>query len=149
MKLILTRDVANLGSPGDVVTVKSGYGRNYLIPQGMAMAWSKGGEAQITQIKRARQVREIRDHDHAQELKGELEALRIAVSARAGETGHLFGRITPKELAQAIKKAGGPDIDRHRIEVSEPIKHVGDHTVAISLPHEVVAKLSVSVSAAE
>jgi large subunit ribosomal protein L9 len=149
MKLILTRDVADLGAPGDVVTVKSGYGRNYLIPQGMAMAWSKGGEAQITQIKRARRVREIRDIGHAEELKGELEALKIAVSARSGDTGQLFGRITTKELAQAIKKAGGPDIDRHRIEASEPIKHVGEHTVVVALPHDVAAKVSVSVSAAE
>ena len=149
MKLILTRDVANLGAPGDVVTVKNGYGRNYLIPQGMALAWTKGGEAQIASIKRARQVREIRDLDHAEELKNELQALQIAISARAGDTGHLFGRITPKELAQAIKKAGGPDIDRHRIDVAEPIKHVGEHTVEVSLPHDVVAKIPVTVSAAE
>ena len=149
MKLILTRDVANLGAPGDVVTVKSGYGRNYLIPQGLALAWTKGGEAQISTIKRARKAREVRDVGHAEELKGELEGLKLTLSARAGETGHLFGRITPKELAQAIKKAGGPDVDRHLIEVAEPIKHVGDHTVAVNLPHDVVAKVALTVTAAE
>ena len=149
MKLILTRDVAKLGAPGDVVTVKNGYGRNYLIPQGMALAWTKGAEAQIAAIKRARKAREVRDVGHAEELKTELEGLSLAVSARAGETGHLFGRITPKELAQAIKKAGGPDVDRHLIEVDEPIKHVGDHTIKVALPHDVVAKVSVTVTAAE
>ncbi len=149
MKLILTRDVANLGAPGDIVEVKSGYGRNYLVPQGMAIAWSKGAQAQIAQIRRAREVREIRGKDHAQELKNELEGLNIAVTARAGETGQLFGRVTEKELAQAIKKAGGPGIDRHRIEVGDPIKHVGDHEVVVSLHHDVAAKLTVSVSAAE
>lgn len=149
MKLILTRDVASLGAPGDIVEVKSGYGRNYLVPQGMAIAWSKGAEAQIAQIRRAREVREIRGRDHAQELKSELEGLSLAVSARAGETGHLFGRVTVKELAQAIKKAGGPGIDRHRIEVAEPIKHVGDHEILVSLHHDIAAKLTVSVSAAD
>lgn len=149
MKLILTRDVANLGAPGDIVEVKSGYGRNYLVPQSMAIAWSKGAEAQISQIRRAREVREIRDQDHARELKSELEGLNLAVIARAGETGHLFGRVTVKELAQAIKKAGGPGIDRHRIDVAEPIKQVGDHEFVVSLHHDVVARMTVSVSAAE
>ena len=149
MKLILTQDVANLGAPGDVVEVKSGYGRNYLIPQGMAIQWSKGAEAQIASIKRAREVRQIRDLDHAREIKAELEALSLQYAARAGDAGQLFGRVTTKELAQVIKKAGGPDLQKQRISVAEPIKHVGKHTVSVSLHHDVAANLTLTVTAAE
>lgn len=147
MKLILTREVDNLGSPGDIVEVKDGYGRNYLVPQGMAIAWTRGGEKQIDQIRRAREVRHVRDLGHAKELKAELEGLSVTVAAKAGETGQLFGRVTDRDLAAAVKKAGGPDVDRQRIRIGDPIKHVGDHRVTIQLHPEVAAELSVSVTA--
>lgn len=147
MKLILTREVDNLGSPGDIVEVKDGYGRNYLVPQGMAIAWTRGGEKQIAQIRRAREVRQVRDLGHAQELRAELEGLSVTVAAKAGETGQLFGRVTDRDLAAAIKKAGGPDLDRQRIKIGDPIKHVGDHRVTVQLHPEVAAELSVSVTA--
>jgi large subunit ribosomal protein L9 len=149
MKLILTQDLANLGVPGDVVEVKSGYGRNYLVPQGIAIQWSKGAENQISSIKRAREVRHIRDLDHAKEIKAVLEALSLQFVARAGDAGQLFGRVTTKELAQSIKKAGGPDVEKQRISVVEPIKHVGKHTVSVSLHNDVVANLTLTVTAAE
>ncbi len=147
MKLILTRDVGDLGSPGDIVEVKDGYGRNYLIPQGMAIAWTRGAEKQIDQIKRARQIREVRNLDHAEELKGELESLSVSVVAKAGDTGQLFGRVTDRDIAAAIKAAGGPDVDRQRIEIGEPIKHVGEHPITVQLHTDVVAEVRVSVSA--
>ena len=93
MKLILTQDVAGLGAPGDVVEVKDGYGRNYLLPRGFAISWTRGGEKQVTQIKRARKVREVRDLSHANEIKQALESLTITLPARAGEAGRLFGSV--------------------------------------------------------
>ncbi|HVX43010.1 MAG TPA: bL9 family ribosomal protein, partial [Mycobacteriales bacterium] len=79
MKLILTQEVSGVGAPGDIVEVKDGFGRNYLVPRGFAMAWTRGGEKQIAQIKRAREVREVRDLGHAQEIKSQLEALAVTL----------------------------------------------------------------------
>ncbi|MDP4013932.1 MAG: 50S ribosomal protein L9 [Candidatus Nanopelagicales bacterium] len=145
MKLILTKEVDSLGSAGDVVDVKDGYGRNYLVPQGMAIAWTKGGEKQISQIRRSREVREIRDKDRAEEVKSELSRLSVRVSVRSGQGGQLFGRVTEKDLAGAIRAAGGPDIDRGIVHVPDPIKHVGAHLIEIRLHPEVSAELSVEV----
>lgn len=147
MKLILTREVANLGAPGDVVEVKDGYGRNYLVPQGMAIAWTAGGEKQIAQIKRSREVREIRDLGHANEVKARLEALAVTVPAKAGTSGQLFGSVSTKDIAQAIKAAGGPDLDRHRIALDHAIKHVGNHQIEVRLHPEVSATVEVAVTA--
>lgn len=148
MKLILTREISNLGSPGDVVEVKDGYGRNYLVPQGHAIAWTRGAEKQIAQIKRSREVREVRDLGHARELKTELEALSVTVPAKAGDTGQLFGSVSAKDIAQAIKAAGGPDLDRQRLQIDHPIKHIGEHQVTVVLHPEVSATVTVSVTSA-
>ena len=148
MKLILTREISNLGSPGDVVEVKDGYGRNYLVPQGHAIAWTRGAEKQIAQIKRSREVREVRDLGHANELKTELEALSVTVPAKAGDTGQLFGSVSAKDIAQAIKAAGGPDLDRQRLQIDHPIKHIGEHQVTVVLHPEVSATVTVSVTSA-
>ncbi len=148
MKLILTREISNLGSPGDVVEVKDGYGRNYLVPQGHAIAWTRGAEKQIAQIKRSREVREVRDLGHANELKTELEALSVTVPAKAGDTGQLFGSVSAKDIAQAIKAAGGPDLDRQRLQIDHPIKHIGEHQVTVVLHPEVSATVTVSVISA-
>jgi large subunit ribosomal protein L9 len=94
MKLILTREVSGLGLAGDIVEVADGYGRNYLVPRGAAINWTKGAEKQITQIKRARDAREIRGLDHAREIKAELEGLKVTLNARAGDGGRLFGSVT-------------------------------------------------------
>ena len=114
MKLILTQEVAGLGAPGDVVEVKDGYGRNYLVPRGFAIRWTKGAEKQIASIKRARDAREIRDVGHAQEVKAQLEALKVTLPARAGDAGRLFGSVTVGDVADAVKAAGGPDVDKRR-----------------------------------
>ena len=115
MKLILTREVPNLGGAGDVVTVKDGYGRNFLLARGSAILWTKGGEGQIEGIKRARTTREIRDLDHAKEIKTKLESAAVVAKAKVGAKGALFGSVTDKDVAAAIKASVGLDIDRHSI----------------------------------
>ena len=148
MKLILTQEVTNLGGPGDVVEVKDGYGRNYLVPRGFAMQWSRGAERQVADLRRARASREIRDLSQASEVKDQLEGLKIRLPARAGETGRLFGAITAADIADAVRTAGGPAVDKRRIEIPNPIKTVGTHRVSIRLHPEVSAAMSVDVTSA-
>lgn len=147
MKLILTREVAGLGRAGDIVEVADGYGRNFLVPRGAAITWTKGAEKQIAHIKRARDAREIHDLGHARAIKADLEKLTIAIGARAGKDGRLFGSITANDIANAVKDAGGPALDRKRIRVGEHIKSVGTHTVTVELHPDVVATLPVAVTA--
>lgn len=147
MKLILTHEVTGLGHAGDVVNVKDGYARNFLLPNGKAIAWSTGGEKQIDGIRRAREARKVRDLDHAREIKAKLESANLVVKAKVGETGHLFGSVTDKDIAQAIKSATGLDIDRHRIKMGKHIKLVGKHPGKISLHPQVAANISVTVQA--
>ena len=149
MKIILTNEVPNLGTPGDVVEVKDGYGRNYLLPQGFAIAWTKGAEKQVDTIKRARAGREIRDLGHANEIKGKLEGLKVTLSARAGQGGRLFGSVTATEIVDAVKAAGGPVLDKRKIELSGPIKTTGGYQIQIKLHSDVTAKFNLNVVAAK
>ena len=103
MKLILTQEVTGLGAAGDVVEVKDGYGRNYLVPRGLGIRWTRGGEKTIESIKTARATRAVRDHDSAADLKTKLEAAPVNVAVRAGEGGRLFGAVTVSEIAGAIQ----------------------------------------------
>jgi large subunit ribosomal protein L9 len=148
MKLILTAAVDNLGLAGDVVEVKDGYGRNYLVPRGFAIRWTRGGEKQIDGIKRSRDAREIRGLDHANEVREQIEGLEVALDVRAGESGTLFGSVTPTAVAAAIKKAGGPSVDRRSIRIDKPIKAVGTHTVGVRLHDAVTAHVKLAVNAA-
>jgi len=145
MKLILTQEVSGLGAPGDVVEVAGGYGRNYLVPRGLAMRWSRGAEKQIELIKRARASREIRSVDDAKAAAQRLAGLRVRMQTRAGSGGRLFGSISTSDIASAVKEAGGPELDRRKIEISNPIKTVGAHQVAVRLHPEVSATLEVEV----
>ncbi len=145
MKLILTQEVANLGSPGDVVEVKDGYGRNYLMPRGVAIRWTRGAEKQIDSIKRARSAREVSDSGQAQEIKSQLEQLDVSVPAQAGSSGRLFGAVTVADIAEAVKRSGGPDIDKHRIQVTTPIKTLGSHQVTVAVRDDVAATVSLEV----
>ena len=147
MKLILTREVSGLGQAGDVVTVKDGFARNYLLPRGNAIAWSLGGEKQIEGIRRARSAREIRDLDHAKEIKDSLEKTEIVVKSKVGATGVLFGSVTDKDIAASIKAATGLDIDRHRVKVAGHIKKLGKYTAKISLQGQVSANVNITVVA--
>jgi large subunit ribosomal protein L9 len=145
MKLILTNEVTGLGAPGDVVEVAGGYGRNYLVPRGLAMPWTRGAEKQIDLIKRARAARDIRGLDDAREAAKRLSALTVQLNVRAGAQGRLFGSVSASDIAEAVRKAGGPELDRRRIEISTPIRTVGTHQVSVRLHPEVTTTLDVEV----
>lgn len=146
MKLILTADVPNLGAPGDIVEVRDGYGRNYLLPQGKAIAASRGAEKQIVTIKRAQLAREIRGTEHAQEVKAALEKLTVTIRARATADGSkLFGSVTTQDIAAAVKAAGGPSVDKRAVEISGHIKTAGAHPVSVKLHPGVTAKFQIKV----
>jgi large subunit ribosomal protein L9 len=147
VKLILTQEVTGLGAPGDVVEVKDGYGRNYLVPRGLAMGWTRGAEKQIATIKRARDVREVRDLGHAEQIRAQLEALTVRVPAKAGSGGRLFGSVTVADVVDAVKASGGPEIDRRRVELPGQIKTVGAHRVSVRVHPEVTATISLDVVA--
>jgi large subunit ribosomal protein L9 len=148
MKLILTNEVTGLGAPGDVVEVAGGYGRNYLVPRGLAMRWTRGAEKQIELIKRARSARDIRGLDEARDAARSLAALTVRLQVRAGTAGRLFGSVGAADIAAAVRSAGGPELDKRRIEVSTPIRTVGTHQVTVRLHPEVSATLDVEVSGA-
>jgi large subunit ribosomal protein L9 len=148
MKLILTAAVDKLGLAGDVVEVKDGYGRNFLVPRGFAIRWTRGGEKQIAGIKRSRDAREIRGMDHANEVRAQLEGLSIELSVRAGDTGKLFGAVTANDIVGAIRSAGGPAVDKRAVEIGRPIKTVGTHTIGIKLHDAVTAHVPLEVVAA-
>ena len=145
MKIILTQEVSGLGTPGDVLEVKDGYGRNYLLPQGFAILWSKGAEKQISLIKRARSAREIRDVGHANEVRARLETLTVKLSVRAGSGGRLYGSVTSAEVVTAVKTAGGPELDRRRLELPGNIKSTGDYKIQVKLHPEVSAAFMLTV----
>jgi large subunit ribosomal protein L9 len=145
MKLILTQEVSNLGGPGDVVEVKDGFGRNYLMPRGLAIRWTRGAEKQIESIKKARSVREVRDIDHADEIRQQLEALTVTIPAQAGSAGRLFGAVSVTDIVDAVKSAGGPDIDKRRIQMNSPVKTVGSHQVTVKVHDDVTATLNLEV----
>ena len=144
MKLILTQEVTGLGAPGDVVEVKDGYGRNYLIPRGLGLRWTKGGEKTIESIKKARDARAVRDADHAAEIKAKLEGSTFQVRVRAGEGGRLFGAVTTADIASAIVDAGA-EVDKRTIVVANPIKSLGAHTVKVKLHDDVEAQVNLNV----
>ena len=147
MKLILTQEVTGLGGPGDIVEVKDGYGRNFLVPRGLGMVWTRGGEKQVASIRRGREVREVRDLGQAQELAAQLAALKVTLPSRAGQGGRLFGSVTAADVVDAVKTAGGPSLDKRRVELPVAhIKTVGTHTVSVRLHPEVVATVAVEVT---
>ena len=145
MRLILTQEVSGLGAPGDVVEVAGGYGRNYLVPRGLAMRWTRGAEKQIELIQRARSAREIRGLDDAREAANRLAGLQVRLETRAGGGGRLFGSVSPADIAAAVKAAGGPELDKRRIEIKNPIKTVGAHQVSVRLHPDVTATVDVEV----
>jgi large subunit ribosomal protein L9 len=147
MKLILTQDVAHLGAPGDLVEVKDGYGRNFLVPQGLAIAATRGAEKQVANIRRAREARTVRDLAHANEIKQALQAITVQLTAHAGEAGKLFGSVTSADVATAIAKAGGPKLDKRSVVIAQPIKSVGAHTVTVKVHGDVEVKVPVTVVA--
>ncbi len=145
MKLILTQEVDGLGAPGDVVEVKNGYGRNYLIPRGLGARWTRGAQKTVDQIKAARVARAVRDADHADEVKTKLESAPVDVKVNAGAGGRLFGAVTTAEIANALSAASGEGIDKRTIVVTNPIKSLGNHLVSIKLTDTVSAQATLNV----
>ncbi|NAZ87810.1 50S ribosomal protein L9 [Kineococcus indalonis] len=149
MKLILTHEVSGLGTPGDVVEVKDGYGRNFLLPRNLATPWTKGGEKQVESIRKARKAREIASLDDAKAVKQSLEARTVAYAARAGQGGRLFGAVTPADVALAVTAAGGPTVDKRKVELPQPIRTVGVHKALVRLHPDVSATVTIDVVAAQ
>jgi large subunit ribosomal protein L9 len=146
MKLILTQEVDGLGSAGDVVEVKDGYGRNYLIPRGLGIRWTRGGEKQVDSIKAARATRQVRDLDHAKEIKARLEGSTVDLPVRAGAGGRLFGAVTVNDIAGAIASTiGEGTVDKRKILVGNPIKSLGSHRVTVKVHDEVDAVVNLNV----
>ena len=144
MKLILTHEVSNLGEPGDIVEVKDGYGRNYLLPRQFAIRWTKGAAKQVDSIKAARDARTVHDLEEAEQIKGRLEAEPINVGVHAGEGGRLFGAVTVSDIATALE-AVGASVDKRRIEIGNPIKSLGAHDVSVRVHPEVSAVVRLNV----
>jgi large subunit ribosomal protein L9 len=150
MKLILTAEVDHLGSPGDTVEVRDGYGRNYLLPRGLAIAASRGAERQAEEIRRARESKTVRGVEHANELKDAIKGLGpVSLPVRtAGDSGKLFGSVTAADVAGAIRKVGGPAIDKRSVQMpSAHIKTVGTYAILVRLHPEVDADVSLEVVA--
>jgi large subunit ribosomal protein L9 len=145
MKLILTQEVTGLGAAGDVVEVKDGYGRNYLVPRGLATRWTRGGQKTVDSIKAARVARSVRDLDHAKEIKGKLEGQSVNVPVRAGQGGRLFGSVTVSEIASALTETTGEQVDKRTIVVDNPIRSLGAHQVDVRLHDEVTASVALNV----
>lgn len=150
MKLILKADVDHLGSVGDTVEVKDGYGRNYLLPRGLAIVASRGAQKQVDEIRRARETKMVRGLEHANEIKVAIEALGpVALPVKtAADSGKLFGSVTTGDVVAAIKKAGGPNLDKRIVRLPKAhIKAVGTHSVLVHLHAEVNIEVALDVVA--
>ena len=148
-KLILTNEVVGLGVAGDVVEVKNGYARNYLIPQGFAVAWSRGGEKQVASIRAARDARVIHDREEAVALKNTLESNKVRLAVKAGAEGRLFGSVKTADVADAVKTAGLGELDKRKIHITSPIKSVGEHEATVRLAEDLTAVITLQVVAAK
>ena len=149
MKLILTQEVTGLGGAGDTVEVKDGYGRNYLIPRGFAIRWTRGGEKTVDSIRRSKDARAVRDADHAAEVKAKLEGPTFNVRTQAGESGRLFGAVTAADIASAINASlTGESVDKRTIVLGNPIKSLGSHTVTVKVHDDVTAEVKLNVVSA-
>ena len=148
MKVILTHEVSKLGTAGDVVDVKPGFARNYLLRNNLATEWTKGGQKQVDSITKARETRSIKTLEEAKSVKGNLENAKVTLKARAGENGRLFGGVTTGEIADAIKEAGAGSVDKRKIEITTPMRSLGEYSVLVRLHPEVQATVDVKVARA-
>jgi large subunit ribosomal protein L9 len=148
-KLILTHEVSNLGEPGDVVTVKDGYARNYLLPRNYAIRWTRGAAKQVESIRAARDARAIHDREDADAAKAKLEADVVNLPVHAGDGGRLFGAVTVGAIADALNAATGANVDKRRIDVGQPIKSLGAHQVTVRVHPEVTAQVRLNVVASK
>ncbi|SFR67265.1 LSU ribosomal protein L9P [Agromyces sp. CF514] len=148
-KVILTHEVSGLGAAGDVVEVKNGYARNYLVPQGFATPWTRGGEKQVDQIKAARAARALHSLEDAQALKAKLESGKVKLAVKAGVGGRLFGSVKTSDVAAAVEAAGLGSVDKRKVTITTPIKSIGDHEAVVRLHDELSATITLQVVAAK
>ncbi|MET4002443.1 MULTISPECIES: 50S ribosomal protein L9 [Arthrobacter] len=146
-KLILTHEVSGLGAAGDIVEVKNGYARNFLLPRGFALTWSKGGEKQVETIKAARAAHAHATIEAAQAQAAALTATVVVLKVKAGASGRLFGTVKAADVAQAVAAAGLGTIDKRKVELPAHIKSVGKHTATLRLHDDVSATLTLNVVA--
>lgn len=144
-KIILTNEVSGLGSAGDVVEVKDGFARNYLLPRGFAVVWSKGGEKQVESIKAARQARALATVEDAHVLKAALEAKSVRLIVKAGQGGRLFGAVKTGDVVAAVSAAGLGELDKRKVAFVAPIKIAGEHLATVRLHGDVVATITLQV----
>lgn len=149
MKLILTAEVDHLGAAGETVEVKDGYGRNYLLPRGLAIVATRGAQKQADDIRRSREARTVRDREHAEEIKAAITALGpVVLAVKTHDSGKLFGSVTANDIVVAIKKAGGPNLDKRTVRLPKAhIKETGSHTVGVHLHPEVDVDVTLEVAA--
>jgi large subunit ribosomal protein L9 len=148
MKVVLRADVDNLGHKGDIVDVADGYARNYLVPRGLALKASAGSQKQADAMRRNREARDAREREAAQALAAQFEGRTITIKARAGAEGRLFGSVTSVDVADAVHKQTGAEIDRRKLNLDEPLKELGGVDLQVRLHPDVVANLHVEVEAA-
>ncbi|MEO7985894.1 MAG: 50S ribosomal protein L9 [Gemmatimonadales bacterium] len=146
IEVILREDVKSLGRAGEMVRVKPGYARNFLLPQGLAFEATEGNKKRIAAEGKARTTRDQAERAEAEKVAATLAGVTVTLSGKAGEEGKLFGSITAQDIADALAKLGH-DVDKRRIELEHPVKTLGHHTVGIRLPHEVHAEVQLSVVA--
>ncbi len=149
MRVVLRSDVTGVGRRGDIVTVAGGFARNFLLPEGRAIVATDGVESQATSMRRARDLREARDHDAAEAQAQVLAGAVVTVAARAGRGGKLFGSVGITEVLEAVREQKGVQLARHQLVLDEPIKTVGAHDVPLQLFHDVATVLTVEVSATD
>ncbi|MCW1957607.1 MAG: 50S ribosomal protein L9 [Mycobacterium sp.] len=149
MKLILTAEVDHLGAAGDTVEVKDGYGRNFLLPRGLAIPATRGAQKHVDSVRRARDAKTVRDRAHAEEIKAAIAGLgAVTLAVKTHDSGKLFGSVTANDIVMAIKKAGGPNLDKRTVRLPKAhIKETGSHTVAVHLHPEVDVDVTLEVAA--
>lgn len=146
-KLILTHEVTGLGTVGDIVDVKNGYARNYLIPRGFAITWTKGGEKDIENIKATRAARAEANLEDAQRIAAALASTPVKLTVKAGEAGRLFGTVKQADVATAIEAQGLGSVDKRNIEIAQVIKSTGNYDATVRLHGDVLATIDLQVVA--
>lgn len=147
MKVLLRKDITGVGRRGDIVSVSSGHARNFLLPRGLAIVATDGAVVQAMSMRRARDLREAADRESAQAIVAELAKRTIQIQAKAGSEGRLFGSVTATDIAHAVDAQAGISLDRKSIEISSPIRTVGDHSVTVELFAGITGTISLTVSA--
>ena len=147
MRIVLRADVDNVGKKGDVLDVADGFGRNYLVPKGLAMVASKGAVAQAAGMRRSRDVKDARDRESAELVARDLVPSVIRIPVKAGSEGRLFGSVTAADVVEAVQAQSGVELDRRRLHLAEPIKTLGTHEVPVKLHADVEFQITVEVVA--